>query len=539
LILQFTQTFKYSFSTIIMVLSIILSAFAQKKASTKGYQNPIIHADYSDPDVVRVGNDYYMTASSFNHVPGLPVLHSRDLVNWTLKGYALKKLYPEEHFKKVRHGGGVWAPSIRFHQSKFYIYYPDPDFGIYVITAQNINGPWSSPILVESGKGLIDPCPLWDDDGKVYLVHAYAGSRASIKSILVLKEMNKQGTRVIGDPVMIFDGHDMDPTVEGPKIHKRNGYYYVFAPAGGVSTGWQLVLRSRHVFGPYERKMVMHQGKSTINGPHQGAWVDTPSGENWFFHFQDKGAYGRIVHLQPLKWVNDWPVIGEDLDGDGCGEPIYSFGIPKSDRSNKINNIQCNDEFSSTKIGKQWQWQANPEQNWAMATSNGFYRMYSVLDTAQLSDVWNYPNILGQKFPAEEFSATLNIAFKPRFNGEKFGFVLLGTDLAYVSLVKREDGIFIEYRHRMNAEKTCEERILDAHKLSSGSVIVKVDVSSEGKCQFSYSEDSGQNFNNFNQIFTAKPGKWVGAKIGMFMSRNNITNDAGFTDIDWFRVEAR
>jgi beta-xylosidase len=242
-----------------------------------------------------------MTASSFNHVPGLPVLHSRDLVNWTLKGYALKNLYPEEHFKKVRHGGGVWAPSIRFHQGKFYIYYPDPDFGIYVITAQNINGPWSSPILVESGKGLIDPCPLWDDDGKVYLVHAYAGSRASIKSILVLKEMNKQGTRVTGDPVMIFDGHDTDPTVEGPKIHKRNGYYYVFAPAGGVSTGWQLVLRSRHVFGPYERKMVMHQGKSSINGPHQGAWVDTPSGENWFFHFQDKGAYGRIVHLQPSE----------------------------------------------------------------------------------------------------------------------------------------------------------------------------------------------------------------------------------------------
>lgn len=221
------------------------------------YSNPVIHADYSDPDAIRVGNDFYMIASSFTHVPGLPILHSKDLVNWELAGHVLTVQPPAEHYNRVQHGAGVWAPSIRYHNNTFYIYYPDPDFGIYLVTAKNINGPWTAPRLVEAGKGLIDPCPLWDDNGKVYLAHAYAGSRAGFKSILVIKEMNREGTKTISPPVLVFDGHEADPTVEGPKLYKRNGYYYLFAPAGGVSTGWQLVLRSRHIYGPYEKKVVM------------------------------------------------------------------------------------------------------------------------------------------------------------------------------------------------------------------------------------------------------------------------------------------
>jgi len=223
------------------------------------YKNPVIHADYSDPDAIRVGDDYYLVSSSFNHAPGLPILHSKDLVNWTIIGHALKRQPPFDHFSAVQHGNGVWAPSIRYHNNEFYIYYPDPDFGIYLSKAKTITGPWSDPVLVEPGKGLIDPCPLWDDNGKVYLAHAYAGSRASIKSIIVVKQMNADGTQTIDDGMMVYDGHDMDPTIEGPKFYKRNGWYYIFAPAGGVSTGWQLVLRSKNIYGPYERKVVMDQ----------------------------------------------------------------------------------------------------------------------------------------------------------------------------------------------------------------------------------------------------------------------------------------
>jgi beta-xylosidase len=177
------------------------------------YKNPVINADYSDPDAIRVGDDYYLVSSSFEDIPGLPILHSKDLVNWTIIGHALKRQPPYDHFSKPQHGGGVWAPSIRYHNNEFYIYYPDPDFGIYVIKTKNINDPWSEPILVEAGKGLIDPCPLWDDNGKVYLVHAYAGSRAGIKSIIVVKQMNAEGTKTLDEGVIVYDGHEKDATI--------------------------------------------------------------------------------------------------------------------------------------------------------------------------------------------------------------------------------------------------------------------------------------------------------------------------------------
>ncbi|HMK25499.1 MAG TPA: glycoside hydrolase 43 family protein [Chitinophagaceae bacterium] len=501
------------------------------------YKNPIIHADYSDPDAIRVGNDYYMISSSFNHVPGLPILHSKDLVNWELIGHALKRLTPHEHFDTVQHGGGVWAPSIRYHNGEFYIYYPDPDFGIYLIRSKNILGPWSEPVMVESGKGLIDPCPLWDDNGKVYLVHAFAGSRAGIKSIIVVKELNKEGTKVISDAVMVYDGHEKDPTIEGPKFYKRNGYYYIFAPAGGVSTGWQTVLRSKNIYGPYERKVVMDQGESQINGPHQGAWVTTQTGEDWFLHFQDKEAYGRVVHLQPMKWINDWPVIGVDKDGDGKAEPVLIYKKPNVGKTYPILTPAESDEFNGNKIGLQWQWQANPKEGWGFPTASGTLRMFSVYQPDSIRSLWNMPNILGQKLPSDEFKATLKVNFNPKFIDERFGLIMLGSDYAFISLVKGEDGFYAVYRECLNADKDKNE-ISGKHFPIDGSVFyLQIRMEKGGICHFGFSEN-GEKFTMFDKSFTAKTGKWVGAKLGMFCLRNKVTNDAGFTDIDWFRIEA-
>ena len=499
------------------------------------YKNPVINADYSDPDAIRVGDDYYMISSSFNHVPGLPILHSKDLVNWQLIGHALKKL-PSPHFDTVRHGGGVWAPSIRLHNGEFYIYYPDPDFGIYLTKAKNINGPWSEPVMVETGKGLIDPCPLWDNDGKVYLVHAYAGSRAGIKSIIVVKELNKEGTKVTGDAVMVCDGHEKDPTIEGPKFYKRNGYYYIFAPAGGVSTGWQTVLRSKNVYGPYERKVVMDQGSTPINGPHQGAWVNTKTGEDWFLHFQDKEAYGRVVHLQPMKWRNDWPVIGEDKDGDGKGEPVLDFKKPNVGKTYPITTVADSDEFNSSKLGLQWQWQANPKEGWAYPTSAGFQRMFSVYQSDSINSIWNSPNILAQKLPAEEFSAKLKVTFKPKFKNEKFAFVIFGSDYAFISLEKGDDGLYIVCRENSKADKGGKEADDATFPIKGNTCWLEVRMEKNGTYSFGFSEENEKNMMVMKK-YTAKPGRWVGAKLGVFCLRNNITNDAGYADVDWFRIE--
>jgi len=501
------------------------------------YKNPIIHADYSDPDVIRVGEDYYMISSSFTHIPGLPILHSKDLVNWKLIGHALKKQPPYDVYEKVKHGAGVWAPSLRYHNSEFYIYYPDPDYGIYVVRSKNISGPWSEPVLVEAGKGIIDPCPLWDDNGKTYLIHAYAGSRAGIKSIIVIKELNKEGTKVIGNPVMIYDGHDKDVTVEGPKIYKRNGWYYVFAPAGGVSTGWQIVLRSKNIYGPYERKIVLEQGTTTVNGPHQGAWVTTQTGEDYFFHFQDKDAYGRIIHLQPMKWINDWPFMGKDLDGNGIGEPVMNSKKPNVGKIYPVTTIQDNDEFNSAQLGLQWQWQANPQEGWAFTTSDGFLRLFSVYKNDSIKNAWDYPNILGQKFPAEEFMATTKFSFNSKLEGEQFGFIVLGSDYAYISVLKKADGNYISFGNCKNADRGNTETVTNGEKINEEEIYFRIIVFKGAVCEFSYSKD-GVSYKKIGEKFIAKPGRWVGAKLGFFCTRTIKTNDSGYADIDWFHLDS-
>jgi beta-xylosidase len=501
------------------------------------FKNPIIHADYSDPDAIRVGDDYYMVSSSFTQVPGLPILHSKDLVNWTLIGHALKKLIPEEHFNIVQHGGGVWAPSIRFHKNEFYIYYPDPDFGIYLVKAKNISGPWTEPILVQEGKGLIDPCPLWDDDGKVYLVHAYAGSRAGIKSIIVIKEMNATGTKTITDAVMVYDGHENDATIEGPKFYKRNNWYYIFAPAGGVSTGWQIVLRSKNIYGPYERKIVLEQGATSINGPHQGAWLQTQKREDWFLHFQDKDAYGRVVHLQPMKWINDWPVIGIDENNDGKGEPVLTYKKPNVGKTYPIETVAESDEFNLPKLGLQWQWQANPKEGWAFATSQGFLRMFSVYQVDSIKNSFYLPNILGQKFPAENFMATTKFSLKLKQVGDKFGLIVVGLDEANISIIKKEDGNYISFATCENADKGSTEKNIDIEKLSDAKdFYLRVKVLDKALCEFSFSTD-GKTFKLVEKKFIAKPGKWVGARVGLFSTSNKKINDNGYADVDWFRIE--
>lgn len=499
------------------------------------YKNPILNADYSDPDVIRVGNDYYMTASSFNCIPGLPILHSKDMINWELVNYALQKQPPFDVYDKPQHGNGVWAPCIRFHNNAFYIYYPDPDFGIYRVKATDPKGVWSAPILVKSGKGLIDPAPFWDEDGKAYLGFAFAGSRAGIKSILAICSMNPEGSVANDDAVLVIDGHETDGTIEGPKLYKRNGYYYIFAPAGGVSTGWQTVLRSKNIFGPYENKKVMDQGKTTINGPHQGAWVQTQTAEDWFFHFQDKGTYGRVLHLEPMKWVDNWPVIGADVDNNGIGEPVASYKKPNVGKSYPIATPADSDEFNDSKLGLQWQWHANPQVYWGFPSKLGFYTLFCRPKPEQALNLFDIPNLLLQKFPAEEFTSTAKMTFNSRFDGEYTGLVVVGMDYSFLRVKQQKGKLYLSQVSCKNADKKDLETESESVKIGNKTFYLQVKVKKEGICSFSFSLD-GENFTPFGTDFKSREGKWIGSKIGFVAAREGIINDAGSVSIDWFRV---
>lgn len=513
------------------------------------YRNPILHADYSDPDVCVVGEDYFLTASSFNCTPGLPILHSKDLVNWKIVNYALKKVEPVEYYNEPRHGKGVWAPSIRFHEGVYYIYWGDPDFGIFMVKTRDPYGEWDKPVLVKAGKGMIDPCPLWDDDGRVYLAHAWAGSRAKFNSVLTVCELNKEGTAVISDPVLVFDGNDgVNHTIEGAKFYKRNGFYYLFAPAGGVVSGWQLVMRSKDVYGPYEARIVMAQGKTDINGPHQGGWVDTPAGESWFLHFQDKGAYGRVLHLNPMKWVNDWPVIGVDKDGDGCGDPVSRYRKPKIGKTYPIETPVESDEFDTRKLGLQWEWHANYQDVFGFTTNMGYARIYGHELSPHSKNFWEVPNLLMQKFPAEEFTATAKLKVSAKDDGQLSGLIIMGWDYSWIGVEKQGEKFLLKQAVCKDAEQGNLEQVSTlavlepSRKFEAGlfpnyerEIYIRVHVGKGAYCRFSYSLD-GKKFTEAGTLFKARQGKWIGAKVGMF-SVTPHGKERGWVDVDWFRLE--
>lgn len=512
------------------------------------YKNPIINADYSDPDVIAVGDDYWMTASSFCNMPGLPILHSNDLVNWEIVNHAVKRLEPAEYFNSARHGDGVWAPAIRYHEGTYYIYWGDPDFGIFMVKTQDPLGEWDAPVLVAETKGIIDTCPFWDEDGKAYLVNGWAKSRGDLNSLLTLTPMSPDGTRLIGETVAVYDGiPDGNHTIEGPKMYKRNGYYYILAPAGGVGAGWQVALRSKNPYGPYEAKIVQAQGSTDINGPHQGAWVTTPEGEDWFIHFQDKGTIGRVTHLNPVHWVEDWPVIGVDNDGDGCGEPVKKYRKPKTSRKVAISTPADSDDFNSPTLGRQWQWFANYQLPFGFPTPDGYFRLYGHTLSPDFVNMREVPNILTQKFPNDTFTATAKVTVSATEDGQQSGLIVMGRDYARLAVEKAGNDFIIKLIECKSSDKNKPETsetiaTLPASRINGEGgratqdidLWLRVKVGKDYKCTFSYSTD-GKKYTECGKPFTARQGHWIGATVGFF-SVQPAGKNRGWIDIDDFRI---
>lgn len=552
------------------MLSLLLFALSAQWVPDQGdgtYRNPVLAGDYSDPDVVRVGEDYYLTASSFTNVPGLPILHSRDLVNWTIIGHALTRLEPDAHYAVPRRGGGVWAPAIRHRDGKFLIYYPDPDRGIFLVTATNPRGPWSAPVLVDDSKGVIDPAPFWDEDGSGWMVMSWAGSRAGFNNIITLKRMNAEGTRTIGAGRTIVDGAKLPPVAtsfgqrkwavtEGPKLYKKDGWYYLFAPSGGVKPGWQGVLRSRNIEGPYEGRNVLDQGKTEVNGPHQGAWVTTQAGEDWFVHFQDADSYGRRAHLQPMRWKSGWPVIGADHDGDGTGEPVLRYRKPKLPRQ-PLAVPQANDEFDG-QIGLGWQWNANPAADW-MRIEDGRLRLKSVTGSPNLYEAGN---LLSQKLPAERFSATTLMRFAPLRDGERAGLAIAGRAYGFIGVERAGGALRLMQVSNARADAQQPETRVAGPAIEARPVWLRLTAepiivpetpptdpafdlppmrrAMQARVQFSYSLD-GNRFIPLGDMFVSRPGHWTGAQIGLFAQAPtgtpaSVATTVGHADFEWFHV---
>jgi beta-xylosidase len=529
-----TNTMRKIVSFVVLLLMFLINANGQVWQPDQGdgtYKNPIIFADYSDPDVVGVGKDFYMVASSFTCMPGIPVLHSQDLVNWEIIGHVYDRL-PLEKYNKPQHGEGSWAPSIRYHGGRFYVYFCTPKDGLFMASSEDPAGKWQLHHVVKASQWE-DPCPVWDDDGSAYLVHSkLRGCK------LFLHKLSPDGKKILDNGTLIFEDEKNQPTIEGPKFLKKDDTYYIIAPAGGVPTGWQTVLRSKNIYGPYEQKVVLERGSTEINGPHQGGLVELESGEWWFVHFQDRGAYGRIVHLQPVIWKEGWPLMGVDQDDNGIGEPVMKYAKPNVGKAYPVKVPQTTDAFEGENLGLQWQWQANPGEAWyELIAGKGVLRLHAVNNPTEDGNLWYSPNILLQKFPAREFTATTKMRFSPGETGEKAGLTIMGRSYAYLALIKKSTEVRLVYCEGSNAGGGGNAQEIEGTPWRGDDVYLQVKISNGAVCHFSYSVDN-ETFTPIGRDFEATAGVWIGAKVGIFHVNPNLNPLAfGHSEFEWFKVE--
>ena len=517
------------------------------------YVNPILNADYSDPDAIRVGDKYYMVASDF-HFMGMQVLESTDLVNWTL----IAQLYDRFDFPKwdtnERYAGGSWAPAIRYHDGKFWVFFCTPHEGLFMTQATDPRGPWTPLHLVEKVEKWEDPCPFWDEDGQAYLGRSKHGAGP-----IIIHRMSPDGKRLLDEGRTVYTG----PVAEGTKIHKRDGYYYLSIPEGGVEGGWQTVLRSRNIYGPYEKKVVLEQGMTNVNGPHQGAMVDTPEGEWWFLHFQQFNPIGRVVHLQPMHWRDGWPVIGVDQDMNGIGEPVRTWTKPgwklatsESDSREEYASDYSpslpatSDEFNDAELGLQWQFNHNPvDEAWSLTERKGYFTLHAL----QSESFRKARNTLTQKSMGYCGEFTVRLDASALKENDHAGLACMGKVNYQVGIVK-EKGVL--YLYFANDEATASDKFKQQatsgkpHPTSTAHPVYKLSPITRGTSlyfrlhldgisndyMFSYSTD-GKKFKPVGEPFAMKFGHWKGVRPALFCY--NTMGEGGKAMFDWVRYEIK
>ena len=515
----------------------------EKKRTASGHiggeimiHNPIFKGFNPDPCICRKGDDYYIAVSTFEWMPGIPVYHSKDMKNWELYTHVLTD-DEEVDLKKLPSAKGIWAPCLTYCEQEdlFYVVYGVMnsmnaryfDVDNFVITAKDIRGPWSKPVYLHSAG--FDASMFHDDDGRKYIVSLDWETREGYEKpgFIAISEYDPEKKEIIGYPKRIWRGGTDRGCIEAPHLTKRNGYYYIFAPAGGVKPGWQTVLRSKNIYGPWEEKIVLHQGNSPVNGPHQGAWVDTPDGQDWFLHFQDVGNAGRIVHLQPMHWENDWPVIGVNAV-DGCGEPVLRYKKPEVGAAYPIDTPEDSDFFEGDRLGLQWQWNANYKKEWYDLKDGQLLLHAQAADPkTQLCDI---SNLLLQKWPAPEFSVTTCLHLEQMKDGDVAGLVSLGGCYTALAVQKIHGKMSLQQRTG-NWTKDDEVRT-GLGEWNSDVIYIQMKVEKETYRTF-YVGTTEENLQPVGQMVEATPGRWVGVKDGLF-AINEQGMEGGLVAADYF-----
>lgn len=489
------------------------------------YQNPVLQADFSDPDVIRVGDDFFMVASSFNRVPGVPVLHSKNLVEWRIANYVLDTL-PFGRFDGVCHADGACAPSIRYRNGIFYCMLSFPDEGIFVCETDDPFGKWSRPRLVLAGKGYTDPCPVWAD-GRCYVAFAFDKSRIGFGSRLAVFETDVDLSLPAVDYTVVYDGRDLSPYIRCPKFYRRGNYFYILAPAGGSASGWQTVLRSEAVYGGYEAKIIMLQGDTAVNGPFSGALVDLDDGgEKWaFVHSQSRGAYGSAVHLQPAVWQGGWIICGASDTRGFPGTPVKCGEYPVDIKTDY--KIDPSDEFGEETLSPVWHTPANRDKDW-WSLKRGLRLKCFYYGGGALADV---PQLVLQSIPHLNFSVKAKCRLRLACDGDETGLVVFGREYAYVCVVRQEGQNFLEIR-KGAVGGGADETLCRSQPYDEPYVTFQLSARYEERNRLTFKFTFGRVA--FTHKFYASAGVSGGARIGIYARSDRVGE--GSADFKFFRV---
>ncbi len=521
------------------------------------YRNFIVYADLSDPDVIRVGEDYYLVSSTFHLSPGLTLLHSRDMVNWEYIGHGLPDLsclHRDFSFRSMSgYGDGVWAPAIRYHDGIFYLYVGGPKIGLVVCTAPDIHGPWSVDRVKfpEPWKGdmLIDCCPLWDEDGNAWLSAAeprwYSNWEVCDYRIHLFR-MSPDGKTLLDNGTVVHGGR----LTEATKLYQINGYYYMLYrehPADENGRGTQFAARSRSIYGPYERRKLLHSHHPEADLlPSQGGLVQSSDGKWWFLcHGMNERSpqawIGRPLVLLPVTWQDGWPVIGEDVDGDGVGEMVWFGKKPESQAP--LCRMQLSDDFSSPELGPQWQWNHAPRNDlWSLTERPEFLRLRSAVPVGA-GGFYNACNTLTQRLYGEKTTYTARVELSGMEDGQYAGMCLMSrvSHLLGVYVENGKKSLRYQYTRRVTDSADIQgmrnpysDDFLsrDLSLITGEELYLRCEVQ-DGKGVLLYSLN-GREFCPACEPFAIEFSDWRGGRVGFFGW--NDFSEKGFMDIDWFQV---
>ncbi|WP_052260614.1 glycoside hydrolase 43 family protein [Photobacterium gaetbulicola] len=531
------------------------------------YINPVLNADYPDSDIERVGDTYYMITSKQHMCPGMPIMKSKDLVNWTHVGFGFNSLSwaPEYNWDRMNgYSFGVWAGDLAYNDGTWYIYQVDYKHGLMVTTAENIEGPWTEPvILLPKEKVMDDPAVYWDHDtGKAYLI-VNTGSLqkqygdTSKENENRLYEMSWDGLSILDEGKLIHTGIG----AEAAKIYKIDGVWYIFISEwtiGDDSTklGYknpkndrkQIVLRSEEsISGPYESKIVLQKGSHfSHRSASQGALVQAPDDSWWYMHQlvqnDDDPFQGRVQCLEPVTWEDGWPLIGVDENEDGIGEPVKRYKKPIS--GYEVNSPDTSDDFSSDELGYQWEWNHNPrDSHWCLLKHEKKLRIKAskllpdadnvgptinqwTTEDGSKSPFWRANNTLSQRIMGSTVGvAEAKINISGMVTNQYGGFVRFGGRSNLIGIKVDDHGKkHLFYMNEFGEMLTGDEYQSDTLHIRTTNIGFDA--------YFEYSLD-GTEFSRFGPTFKLEFGNWTGDRLGFFTW--NEVKDDGHIDIEWFK----